>query len=93
MASQESITSPITSPTAKRPHRKFSQRTHSGHLDAHHEALSKIRSFLRSRSAFDVFPLSYRFIIFDTKLTVKHALNTMHQNGTLIYPSPCLTVI
>ena len=43
--------------------------------------MSKIRAFLRSRSAFDVFPLSYKVVVFDTKLPVKHALNTMHAQG------------
>jgi hypothetical protein len=56
-----------------------------GYMDPHHEALTKIRQFLKTRSAFDVFPLSYRLVVFDTKLTVKYALNTMHQHGEYDY--------
>lgn len=91
MATQDTSASSLTSPATKKLHRKHSQRrarsnSHAGFVDSHHEALGKIRAFLKSRSAFDVFPLSYRFVIFDTKLTVKHALNTMHQNGIVSAP-------
>ncbi|KAG8810570.1 AMP-activated serine/threonine-protein kinase regulatory subunit [Serendipita sp. 399] len=87
-----------TTPMTPRKHasRRFSQRRvrsnsafntlGSGHSDPHHDALNKIKQFLKGRSAFDVFPLSYRFIIFDTKLTVKHALATMHQHGIVSAP-------
>ncbi|KAG8772540.1 AMP-activated serine/threonine-protein kinase regulatory subunit [Serendipita sp. 397] len=96
---QSTATGNVMSPTTPRRHtsRRFSQkrgRSNSsfntlgsgGHLDPHHEALQKIRQFLKGRSAFDVFPLSYRFIIFDTKLTVKHALATMNQHGIVSAP-------
>lgn len=60
--------------------------SHAIHLDIHQDALSKIRNFLKTRSAFDVFPLSYKCVIFDTKLPVKQALNTMHSQGIVSAP-------
>jgi hypothetical protein len=75
------------SPSIKKMSRRFSERrgranSHATHLDiVHQEAMSKIQSFLKSRSAFDVFPLSYKVVVFDTKLPVKYALSTMHAQG------------
>jgi 5'-AMP-activated protein kinase regulatory gamma subunit len=80
----EGSTSPSMSPSTKKMSRRFSGRRPraDSHLDIiHQEAMSKIRTFLKSRSAFDVFPLSYKVVVFDTKLPVKHALNTMHAQG------------
>ena len=47
----------------------------------HAEALEQIRTFLRSQSSYDVFPVSFRLIVLDHHLVVKKALNTMLQNG------------
>lgn len=48
---------------------------------SHSEALEQIRTFLRSQSSYDVFPVSFRLIVLDHHLVVKKALNTMLQNG------------
>jgi hypothetical protein len=38
-------------------------------------------SFLRQHTAYDVLPVSYRLIVFDTRLLVKKALDALVQNG------------
>ncbi|KAK2749470.1 AMP-activated serine/threonine-protein kinase regulatory subunit [Myotisia sp. PD_48] len=50
------------------------------------EALRSIRKFLRARTSYDVLPLSFRMIIFDTSLTVKESLNILVQNGIVSAP-------
>ena len=40
-----------------------------------------IRAFLKVRTSYDVLPLSYRLIVFDTSLLVKKSLNIMTQCG------------
>ncbi|KIK71063.1 hypothetical protein GYMLUDRAFT_150371 [Collybiopsis luxurians FD-317 M1] len=42
--------------------------------DGHHASLHAIRSFLKGRICYDAFPISFRLIILDTKLSVKRAL-------------------
>ena len=54
-------------------------------LTAHQET---IRAFLKVRTSYDVLPLSYRLIVFDTSLLVKKSLNILIQNGTR--PPYCL---
>ncbi|KAJ9665317.1 AMP-activated serine/threonine-protein kinase regulatory subunit [Coniosporium apollinis] len=46
------------------------------------EGLRAIRAFLKVRTSYDVLPLSFRLIIFDTALLVKKSLNILIQNGT-----------
>lgn len=41
----------------------------------------RIRDFLKVRTSYDVLPLSFRLIIFDTGLLVKTSLNILIQNG------------
>jgi 5'-AMP-activated protein kinase regulatory gamma subunit len=36
---------------------------------------------MKGRSSYDVFPVSFRLIVLDTKLMVKKALGVMWQNG------------
>ncbi|EAW13152.1 AMP-activated serine/threonine-protein kinase regulatory subunit SNF4 [Aspergillus clavatus NRRL 1] len=48
------------------------------------EGLCAIRNFLKVRTSYDVLPLSFRLIIFDTSLSVKESLNILIQNG--MYP-------
>ena len=50
-----------------------------------------IRAFLKMRTSYDVLPLSYRLITFDTSLLVKKSLNTLILNGEidLRSVSPC----
>lgn len=40
-----------------------------------------IRAFLKVRTSYDVLPLSYRLIVFDTALLVKKSLNILIQCG------------
>lgn len=46
----------------------------------------RIRDFLKVRTSYDVLPLSFRLIIFDTGLLVKTSLNILIQNGK----QPCV---
>jgi hypothetical protein len=43
-----------------------------------------IRRFLKVRTSYDVFPVSFRLIILDTALMVKASLNILVQNGNSI---------
>lgn len=43
----------------------------------HDEALEALRAFLKERSSYDVFPVSFRLIVLDTQLKVKKALDVM----------------
>lgn len=45
------------------------------------EIQSLMCSFLKQHTAYDVLPVSYRLIVFDTRLLVKKALNALVQNG------------
>jgi hypothetical protein len=49
------------------------------------EGLRAIRAFLRVRTSYDVLPLSFRLIVFDTALLVKKSLNILIQNGGLLF--------
>lgn len=49
-------------------------------------ALHAIRGFLRSKTSFDVLPVSYRVIVLDTQLQVKRALNILLQNAIVSAP-------
>lgn len=42
-------------------------------------------SFLKEHTAYDVLPVSYRLIVFDTRLLVKKALSALVQNGSFIF--------
>lgn len=42
---------------------------------------SHIRDFLKNHTSYDVLPLSFRLIVFDTSLSVKESLNILIQNG------------
>jgi hypothetical protein len=81
----ETPLSPAMSPTAApRRGRKPSQRrarADSVRVTEHDDALKKIRMFLKGRSTYDVFPLSFRLLVLDTKLEVKKALGSLVQNG------------
>ncbi|KAF8973979.1 hypothetical protein BDZ97DRAFT_1647655 [Flammula alnicola] len=70
--------SPTQSPkTRRKPSTR--RRAHS-HLpphpiqDSHDAAVASIRSFLKSHTSYDAFPVSFRLIVLDTKLNVKKAL-------------------
>ncbi|KAJ5636039.1 5'-AMP-activated protein kinase subunit gamma [Penicillium longicatenatum] len=52
------------------------------------QGLRAIRNFLKVRNSYDVLPLSFRLIIFDTSLSVKESLNILIQNGMCIVSAP-----
>ncbi|OJK01659.1 hypothetical protein ASPACDRAFT_51443 [Aspergillus aculeatus ATCC 16872] len=52
------------------------------------QGLRAIRNFLKVRTSYDVLPLSFRLIIFDTSLSVKESLNILIQNGRCIVSAP-----
>jgi 5'-AMP-activated protein kinase regulatory gamma subunit len=82
-----------TSPTALKanPNRRrgsVPRRTRAASVLPHHQtpeshdaALNSIRAFLNGRSSYDVFPVSFRLIVLDTKLEVKKALGALLLNG------------
>jgi 5'-AMP-activated protein kinase, regulatory gamma subunit len=50
--------------------------------ESHDAALATIRTFLKSRTAYDAFPVSFRLIVLDAKLEVKKALQCLLHNGS-----------
>ncbi|KAL4943599.1 hypothetical protein BDV06DRAFT_132869 [Aspergillus oleicola] len=50
------------------------------------QGLRAIRNFLKVRTSYDVLPLSFRLIVFDTALSVKESLNILIQNGIVSAP-------
>ncbi|KAF2005564.1 CBS-domain-containing protein [Amniculicola lignicola CBS 123094] len=50
------------------------------------EGLRTVRAFLKVRTSYDVMPLSFRLIVFDTSLLVKKSLNILIQNGIVSAP-------
>ena len=48
------------------------------------ELQQRIRDFLKVRTSYDVLPLSFRLIIFDTALLVKKSLTILIQNGDML---------
>ncbi|KAF8898681.1 hypothetical protein BD779DRAFT_1431991 [Infundibulicybe gibba] len=83
--------SPNNSPNGFR--RKVSTRRRNGsHLppyqtqETHDSALHAIRSFLKGRTCYDAFPVSFRLIVLDIKLNVKKALQCLLLNGVVSAP-------
>ncbi|KAJ8496109.1 hypothetical protein ONZ45_g12581 [Pleurotus djamor] len=54
--------------------------------ESHDQALNTIRTFLKSRTNYDAFPVSFRLIVLDTKLNVKKALQCLLLNGVVSAP-------
>jgi len=67
-------------PDRSSPNSRATQPMSQGDIEQH-EALRAIRAFLKVRRSYDVLPLSYRLIVFDTALLVKKSLNILIQNG------------
>lgn len=65
---------------ARRPsraqHPPMAVATPSRHL-SHDEAIEALRAFLKERSSYDVFPVSFRLIVLDSQLKVKKALDVL----------------
>ena len=49
--------------------------------ESHDNALNVLRNYLKGRTCYDVFPVSFRLIVLDTKLEVKKALQCFLLNG------------
>ncbi|KAF9499694.1 CBS-domain-containing protein [Pleurotus eryngii] len=68
------------SPTSTSKRKLSTRRRGLSHLppyqsqESHDQALTAIRTFLKSRTNYDAFPVSFRLIVLDTKLNVKKAL-------------------
>lgn len=71
----------LASASARRVDRRLAQ------LKNHHlHALDAIRHFLRTHSSYDVLPVSFRLVVFDTQLSIKSALDVMSQSGVVSAP-------
>ncbi|KAJ7225459.1 hypothetical protein GGX14DRAFT_420608 [Mycena pura] len=72
------------------PRRKPSRRRAGSHLPPHHDnheaALLAIRAMLRGRTGYDAFPVSFRLIVLDTKLSVTRALQCLLANNVVSAP-------
>ena len=76
------------SPNSPRILRRATTRRRAGsHLppiqgqESHDNALNMLRNYLKGRTCYDVFPVSFRLIVLDTKLEVKKALQCFLLNG------------
>ena len=104
--------SPTGSPRVRR--RGSTRRPRAGsHLppftqESHEAALNAIRTYLKGRTSYDTFPVSFRLIVLDSKLEVRKALQCLLLNGisnrpassppplpspTQLYPRRCLGTI
>ena len=50
-------------------------------------ALKGIRTFLESKSCYDILPESFRLIVFDNKLSITRSLQALVTNGKLLLPT------
>lgn len=82
-----STLSPSGSPKVRRQpsnrKRAVSQLPPVQSVESHENALKAIRTYLKSRTNYDSFPVSYRLIVLDTKLEVQKALQCLLHNGEL----------
>lgn len=82
-------TTAALSPTSPRMLRRgtFTRRRAPSHLppvqdqESHDNALNVLRNYLKGRTCYDVFPVSFRLIVLDTKLEVQKALQCFLLNG------------
>ncbi|KAI0801322.1 CBS-domain-containing protein [Fomes fomentarius] len=54
--------------------------------ESHDAALYAIRQYLKGRTSYDTFPVSFRLIVLDSKLEVKKALQCLLLNGVVSAP-------
>lgn len=54
--------------------------------ETHDAALISIRNYLKGRTSYDTFPISFRLIVLDSKLEVKKALQCLLHNGVVSAP-------
>jgi 5'-AMP-activated protein kinase, regulatory gamma subunit len=79
-----SPTSPKRKPSARRS-RAVSHLAQQQTQETHDAALYSIRAFLRSRTSYDAFPVSFRLIVLDLQLEVKKALQCLLLNGRRLH--------
>jgi len=84
--------SPTTSPKVKRKGSVRRPRAGS-HVppgpptpETHDAALNAIRNYLKGRTSYDTFPVSFRLIVLDSKLEVRKALQCLLLNGVVSAP-------
>ncbi|KAI9063008.1 CBS-domain-containing protein [Trametes sanguinea] len=85
-----SLTTPSNSPRVRRRGSTRRPRAAS-HLppftqESHDAALYAIRHYLKGRTSYDTFPVSFRLIVLDSKLEVKKALQCLLLNGVVSAP-------
>lgn len=68
------------------PQQQFDAGSDQIRYDEQRIGINAIRSFLQSKTSFDVLPVSYRVIVFETSLLVKRALNILLQNSIVSAP-------
>ncbi|KAI0669956.1 CBS-domain-containing protein [Trametes maxima] len=81
--------SPSNSPKVRR--KGSVRRRAASHLPpftqgSHDAALYAIRHYLKGRTSYDTFPVSFRLIVLDSKLEVKKALQCLLLNGVVSAP-------
>ena len=54
--------------------------------ESHDAALHALRSYLKGRTSYDSFPVSFRLIVLDAKLEVRKALSCLLSNGNVLVP-------
>ena len=55
--------------------------------ETHDTALASIRQYLKGRTSYDTFPISFRLIVLDSKLEVRKALQCLLHNGSSYFTS------
>ena len=90
-----STLSPANSPQAKRKGSVRRPRAAS-HIppptqETHDAALASIRNYLKGRTSYDTFPVSFRLIVLDAKLEVRKALQCLLLNGEHLLTSCPIT--
>lgn len=87
-ATMNTATLSPTSPKVKRRQSARISRQRTGSYlapqqtqETHDAALYSIRTFLRSRTSYDAFPVSFRLIVLDSQLEVRKALQCLLLNG------------
>lgn len=75
-------------PSGRNRSRTVSHLTPQPTQETHDAALYSIRAFLRSRTSYDAFPVSFRLIVLDSQLEVKKALQCLLLNGGHIQCHP-----
>jgi len=87
---QNTMNTATLSPTSPKVKRRQSARIRQRTIsylppqqtqETHDAALYSIRTFLRSRTSYDAFPVSFRVIVLDSQLEVKKALQCLLLNG------------